>query len=299
MPENPIQSASAAITRPFLNGRMPLSYTEWSNPGAPILIFIHGSRDHSRSWDDMAYALRPAWHVIAPDLRGHGDSGWSQDGRYDFAAYLSDLAALAEEAGLGPGRQAVLIGHSLGAHIALRFSALYPEKVRRLVAIEAVGAPPAIEARRSGQAVEKTIRDWLEERRQASSAAPRHFASVKDAIGRMRSRHAFLTAEQACRLTRHGLKAAGKAGWAWKYDPYLAVWPFPDITADEARALWRRISCPTLLVHGERSWPSGLPADVRQAIPQAREVRLANSGHWPQHDAFHPCRAAIEAFLAE
>lgn len=290
---------TAALQRPFLNSRMPLNHSEWPNQGAPIVILIHGSRDHSRSWDAMAQALQPNYHVIAPDLRGHGDSGWSQDGRYDFAAYLSDLAALAQELGLGVDRQAVLIGHSLGAHIALRFSAVYPDKVRRVVAIEAVGAPPAIEARRLGQPIERKIGDWLEERHAASLTAPRQFASIDEAVNRMRARHAFLSAAQAHHLTRHGLKRVGEANWQWKHDPYLAVWPFPDITPDEARTLWRHISCPALLLYGARSWPSGVPADLLSAIPNVREVRLADSGHWPQHDAFDACRAAIEQFLAQ
>jgi len=289
----------AAVKRSFLNSRMPLSYTEWPNHGAPVVILLHGSRDHSRSWDAIAEMLQPHYHVIAPDLRGHGDSGWSQDGRYDFAAYLSDLAALAQQLGLGAARRVVLIGHSLGAHIALRFSAVYPDKVRRVVAIEAVGAPPDIEARSLGQPIDKRIGDWLEERHAASLTAPRQFASIDEAADRMRERHPFLSATQAHHLTRHGLKRVGEANWQWKHDPYLAVLPFPDIAPDEACALWRHISCPALLLYGARSWPSGVPADLRSAIPDVREVRLSDSGHWPQHDAFDACRAAIEEFLAE
>ena len=278
---------------------MPLSYTEWTHEGAPLAILLHGSRDHSRSWDALANALLPDYHVIAPDLRGHGNSGWSQDGRYDFAAYLSDLAALAEQLALGPQRQAILIGHSLGAHIALRFAATYPETITRIVAIETVGAPPDIEAYRFSQSIEQTTRNWLEERRAASLATPRIFASVDEAVERMRERHAFLTPAQARHMTRHGLRRAGKAGWQWKYDPYLAVWAFPDVSMEDVRALWRNIACPTLLLYGERSWPSGLPADLLAHLPDVREVRLPGSGHWPQHDAFDACLAAITPFLAE
>ena len=292
-------TASKPLKRRLLNGRMPLSYAEWPHEGAPLVIFVHGSRDHSRSWDALAAALHPDYHVIAPDLRGHGDSGWSQDGRYDFAAYLSDLAVLAEQLELGPQRQAILIGHSLGAHIALRFSGVYPEKVRRIVAIEAVGAPPTIEAQRLSQSIEQTTRNWLAERHEAALTAPRIFASIDEAVDRMRSRHGFLTPAQARHLTRHGLRRAGKAGWQWKHDPYLAVWAFPDISMDDARSLWRNIACPSLLLYGERSWPSGLPADLLQHIPDVREVRLPDSGHWPQHDAFDACLSAIRAFLTD
>lgn len=292
-------NSAGPIERRFLNSRMPLSYTEWPHDGAPLAILIHGSRDHSRSWDALAEALQPDYHVIAPDLRGHGDSSWSQDGRYDFAGYLSDLSALANQLGLSSQRQAILIGHSLGAHIALRFSGAYPERVRRIVAIEAVGAPLAIEEERFSQTIEQSTRNWLEERHAASLTAPRIFASAGEAVERMRGRHAFLTAAQARHLTRHGLRPAGNAGWEWKHDPYLAVWAFPDISMDDARALWRNIACPALLLYGEQSWPSSLPAELLHHIRDAREVRLPESGHWPQHDAFDACRAAITAFLAE
>ncbi|MCK0532453.1 alpha/beta fold hydrolase [Sphingobium agri] len=287
------------VRRRFLNGRMPLSYTEWAQEGAPLAILMHGSRDHGRSWDALADALLPDYHIIAPDLRGHGNSGWAQDGRYDFAAYLADLDALAEHLALGPQRPAILIGHSLGAHIALRFAGSYPDRISRIVAIEAVGAPLAIEAHRSSQSIDQSARNWLGERRAASRTAPRIFASVDEAVERMRERHGFLTSAQARHMTRHGLRRAGKAGWQWKHDPYLAVWAFPDIPMEDVRALWRNIACPTLLLYGERSWPSGLPADLLTHIPDVRELRLPESGHWPQHDAFDTCLSAIRRFLAE
>ena len=297
------QSRSAtgtkAVKRSFLNGRMPLCYTEWPHEGAPLAILVHGSRDHSRSWDALAEVLLPHYHVIAPDLRGHGDSSWSQDGRYDFAAYLSDLGALTQHLALGPQRQAVLIGHSLGAHIALRFAGTFPETIRRIVAIEAIGAPPAIESYRLSQDSAQSLRNWLEERHTASLTTPRLFASIDEAVERMRERHAFLTPAQARHMTRHGLRRAGRAGWQWKHDPYLAVWALPDISTEDVRALWRNVACPALLLYGECSWPSGLPADLLAAVPDVREVRLPGSGHWPQHDAFDACMSAIMPFLAE
>ena len=54
-----------------------LHYTDWGNASAPPLLLIYGGLDHSRSWDDVARALCSDFHVVAPDLRGHGDSGWA------------------------------------------------------------------------------------------------------------------------------------------------------------------------------------------------------------------------------
>jgi pimeloyl-ACP methyl ester carboxylesterase len=190
-----------------------------------------------------------------------------------------------------------LIGHSLGAHIALRLAAIYPEWISRMVTIEAVGAPPEIERRRATQTADDRMRNWFAERRAASMAPIREFSSVQQAVERMKGRHPFLSPAQALHLTRHGLRQAGKAAWRWKHDPYVAVWAFPDIAADEVEALWSRIACPTLLLGGERSWPSAVPAQLLRTIPDAQQVKLAQSGHWPHHDALDACLAAILKFI--
>ncbi len=58
----------------FISQRLRLNYVDWGNPGAPPLILVHGGRDHCRNWDWVAADLRRDYHIIAPDLRGHGDS---------------------------------------------------------------------------------------------------------------------------------------------------------------------------------------------------------------------------------
>ena len=60
--------------------RLRLHYVDWGNVDAPLLVLVHGGRDHCRNWDWLAEELRRDWHIIAPDLRGHGDSEWSRMG---------------------------------------------------------------------------------------------------------------------------------------------------------------------------------------------------------------------------
>ena len=69
----------------YFSQRLRLHYVDWGNPGKPPLLLVHGGRDHCRNWDWVAEALRDEWHIIAPDLRGHGDSQWSTDGSYTMA----------------------------------------------------------------------------------------------------------------------------------------------------------------------------------------------------------------------
>ncbi len=71
-------------SRIFFSQRLRLHYVDRGNPDAPPLLLVHGGRDHCRNWDWVAQALRKDWHVICPDLRGHGDSQWSPDGNYVF-----------------------------------------------------------------------------------------------------------------------------------------------------------------------------------------------------------------------
>ena len=68
----------------FISQRLRLHYVDWGNPTAPPLLLLHGGRDHCRNWDWVAQRLRDRWHVVAPDLRGHGDGAWSPDGDYSM-----------------------------------------------------------------------------------------------------------------------------------------------------------------------------------------------------------------------
>ena len=118
------------ITNSFISQRLRLNYVDWGNPDAPPLLLVHGGRDHARSWDWVAEELRHDWHIIAPDLRGHGDSAWSPDGNYEMSAFVYDLAQLIHQLNLAP---VSIIAHSMGGNIATRYAGLYPENVRKMV----------------------------------------------------------------------------------------------------------------------------------------------------------------------
>src|ERR1700751_5856118 len=137
---------SGPTSRIYFSQRLRLHYVDWGNPDAPPLILLHGGRDHCRNWDWVAADLRRDYHVICPDLPGHGDSAWSASGSYSMANYIYDLAQLIHQQKLAP---VTIIAHSLGGNIALRYSGIYPESVSALVAIEGLGpSPTALAARR-------------------------------------------------------------------------------------------------------------------------------------------------------
>src|SRR3546814_1068323 len=94
--------ASAGPTsNSFISQRLKLHYVDCGNRGAPPLLLVHGGRDHCRNWDWVAEKLKGRYHIIAPDLRGHGDSAWSPDGNYDMDGFVSDPAQLIHHAAIG------------------------------------------------------------------------------------------------------------------------------------------------------------------------------------------------------
>ena len=81
----------------YFSQRLRLHYVDWGNPDKPTLLLIHGGRDHCRNWDWVAERFAKDYHIIAPDLRGHGDSQWEQGGTYNQISYVYDIAALIDE----------------------------------------------------------------------------------------------------------------------------------------------------------------------------------------------------------
>jgi pimeloyl-ACP methyl ester carboxylesterase len=78
----------------YYSQRLRLHYVDWGNEGAPPMLMIHGGRDHCRNWDWVAERLQSRYHIIAPDLRGHGDSDWATGGSYGELNYVYDIVQL-------------------------------------------------------------------------------------------------------------------------------------------------------------------------------------------------------------
>ena len=279
----------------FTSQRLRLHYADWGNTDAPTLLLVHGGRDHCRSWDWVAEQLCSDWHVIAPDLRGHGDSQWTSDGTYDVASHVYDLAQLVHQLDAGP---VTIVSHSLGGNISLRYTGLYPENVRKLVAIEGLGPSPKIMAERAAVPYADHWRKWIADKRAAAGRLPKRYATMQDALDRMKAENAYLTDAQALHLTIHGVNRNEDGSFSWKFDNHLRVWPFSDMPEAEIERLWSAITCPTLLMYGANSWASNPETDGRiQHFNTARVVEFADAGHWLHHDQFERFMAELRGFL--
>jgi pimeloyl-ACP methyl ester carboxylesterase len=283
------------ISNSFISQRLRLNYVDWGNPDAPPLLLVHGGRDHCRSWDWVAEELRHDWHIIAPDLRGHGDSAWAPDGNYDLAPFVYDLAQLVHQLGLAP---VTIVAHSMGGNIATRYAGLYPENVRKFVNIEGLGPSPIIQAERDKIGIAQRFRTWIEDKREAAARLPKRYPTLESALERMKSENTYLTDEQARHLTVHGVSRNEDGTWSWKFDNYLNVWAPFDFTNDELEAIWGAITCPTLLLYGANSFASNPEKDGRaKAFNNAHVIEYENAGHWLHHDQFDRFMGDLKAFL--
>jgi len=294
-------------SRTYFSQRLRLHYVDWGNADKPALVLLHGGRDHCRSWDWTAEALRDDWHVIAPDLRGHGDSQWSTDGNYWIAGYLYDLAQLVHQQALAP---VTIIAHSLGGNIAVRYAGVYPETVAKLVVIEGLGPRWAsVESqgdsadepfRRLRKPISERVDEWIREQRALAGRLPRRYASLEEAFRRMQEENPHLTASRALHLTAHGVNQNEDGTYSWKFDNYLRVWPPYDMRGQDIQLLWSRIACPTLILYGKESRFGDPAADGRaRHFQKAKVVGIDGAGHWLHHDRLDDFLRVVRGFLGD
>jgi pimeloyl-ACP methyl ester carboxylesterase len=274
-----------------------LNVCEWGAPAAPPLVLLHGLRDHARSWDLIASALAERYRVLAPDLRGHGDSEHARGGFYPTEGYVFDLAELVEQQRLAPFD---FIGHSLGGNIGLRYAGLYPDRVSRLVAIEGLSHSPALVAKERAKPIEQRLRDWIERQRDIASKPPRRYASLEEATARVAAQHPRFAPNWVAHLTRHGVRTQADGTVSFKFDPALRAFPPVELAPEDGWRLWSLVECPTLLIYGAQSWASNPVVDGRAAhFRDAEVVTLEGAGHWAHHDQRELFLAAVGRFLGD
>lgn len=276
----------------YYSQRLKLHYVDWGNVSKPPMLLIHGGRDHARNWDWVAQKLRDEYHILAPDLRGHGDSEWSRGGQYGLIDYVLDIAQLLDQLQLFP---IIIIGHSLGGAISCQYSGIYPERVKHLIAIEGLGPPPANMQRRPAY---QRMQTWIGQMQAFASRHPRHYPSLQDAVQRMQDANKHLSAEQAYHLTLHGTYRNEDGTYTWKFDNYVRSHSPYEFNRDEARRIWGRITCPTLLVRGTESWATDpVQAGQASAFRNAQCIDIVNAGHWVHHDQLDKFLSRVRHFI--
>ncbi|MCH7626141.1 MAG: alpha/beta hydrolase [Chloroflexi bacterium] len=261
-----------------------LHYVEWGSRDAPTLVLLHGLHGHAHVWDPLSKALSRHYHVVALDMRGHGDSRWSDEMAYQVEDYLADLGAFIGRLGSSP---VTLVGESLGGLVAFVYAGVNPTGVDRLVVVD-IG--PEI----NGDAIRK-MRDSASER-------PPDFADVADALRWVKRDESPRDDGDLRRIVEHNLTRNSRGRLRWKYDPATDGVISSGDTGDGAELLWRlwkAISAPTLLVRGANSdlLESASAADMVRVGKDVRFVEIPDAGHTVLADNFSALQDAVCDFL--
>ncbi len=262
-----VQPKSKFLT---VNG-MRLHHLDWGNSKAPAVVFVHGFTSTAHAFDAVARRLRDRFHIISTDVRGHGDSAWSPDGRYGYTDCATDLENIVNELEL---TRFSLIGTSMGGVIAMTYAGIHPEKLERLV-INDIG--PDVE-HGSGRITQQV------------GVRPETFASLDEAVeqwfGGVSGHYlVVLSPEEQQAFARQHFKQMPDGRWTWKFDQALIsqrVKSGPPVRPPLWQVL-QRLQCPTLVVWGTISEVLSESQARRMVatLPKGELLPVPNMGHAP------------------
>ncbi len=284
--------SGATSRRVVLHTGLDAHVLEWGVDASHThtVCLVHGFLDLAWSWAPVVDAgLAQAFHVVACDVRGHGDSARAgAGGYYHFMDYVADLASLV----LQLGRDRVsLVGHSMGGSVVSYYAGAHPERVHRLALLEGLGPPE------DPTPPPERLRAWIDSWRDHSVRSQRGHATLDDAAKRLLSHDALLSPELARQIALKGTRRGEDGRWYFKHDPLHATrGPYPFRT-DVAESLWNRVTCPVLLVEGAESTFRHAEAEARRrqsAFRDVRSVTLPGAGHMMQR---HQPQALAQALL--
>ena len=260
-----------------VNG-LRLSFLEWEAPGRPVVCFLHGGSAHAHWFDHVTPALAGRFHMVALDQRGHGESEWARPPAYATESFASDLLGVFDAFGW---RQAALVGHSMGGHNAMSFSAWHPARVSALVIVDSRPSIPV---------------DRLDRLRTRGMVTLRPYPTQEAAAASFRLLPRETVADPAllAHLGRSGV-VERDGHWVYRFDPASNGQRQPV----DAWTLVDRITAPTLVVRGELSpnFTREMADKLQAAIPGAKYVEIPGAYHHLTLDNPQAFVQAVDPFL--
>jgi len=270
------QSVDRYVT---VNG-LRIHYLDFGGDGKQPLIMLHGIGRVAHTFDHVARHFNQNYHVMAVDMRGHGDSDWDPKAAYLVEDYVKDIEGLAQQLRL---RNIVIWGNSTGGRVAQVFAGLHPDLVAAVIA-EDVGPerPREIADGFTSRLKQEDEKGWATE--------DELFAQLKTGSPR--------TADEILRAYAHfGSKKRPDGRVIWKRDPGIGNGFVPT-------ELWRfvrQIKSPIIYVLGGRSTivPAATQEELRKTLPQVQIVTMPGLGHYPSEENPKDFLPIVDGFLAK
>ena len=268
----------------------------WGPDDAPPILFLHGTRDSSITFQFVVDQLRNDWSIIAPDWRGHGLSQWLPQS-YWLHEFVADLDVLIDT--LFGDARIPIVGHSLGGNIAGIYAGIRPERLTHLVSLDGFGPlvnTLPVDPRAALQRFVDIPRTVARQQRYASTA---------DMAGRLQAENRRLSSDQALFLATHSSADDGRGGRVWRFDPTHRT-SLPSLhTIEDWHRVWSAITAPVLWVasgdhrpHAPTSIPGEMERRARM-VPNLTRTTIRETGHNLHHDQPGALAELIEQFLLD
>jgi pimeloyl-ACP methyl ester carboxylesterase len=262
-------------------GGLQLHYLDWGNAAAPPLVCVHGYTGSGDAFNGFARHFRDRFHIVALDVRGHGESAWSPSSAYTYSDQAGDLAAFTGQLGLG---QFILLGTSMGGIIAMTYAMEHGQHLRALV-LNDVG--PEVE--HGSQRITQMV-----------GSRPHEFTTLDDAMAYRREASPIVAGRGAAdqrELALGVLRQRPDGKWGWKMDPAYIRQRGAPVRPNLWPAL-AQLACPTLVVWGTDSdvLSEAQARRMIETLPKGELLAIPGVGHAPS--LVEPASlAGLERFL--
>ena len=270
-----------------------LHLLEWSTEGVPMLL-LHGFGNEAHIWDDFAPIVAPHYRTLALDHRGHGQSDWDPEGRYDIDSLVDDVEAVTAALGI---ERLVLVAHSLGGRVATVFAGRHPGRVAGLVFVD-IGP-------------EVDLRGSLRIRQDVESNLSPVFVSVEEYARALSLSYPSAQPEALRRMAQHGLRRRRDGRFELVMDPALRGITAGRSASAEAeqqetalrQRMWDALAalpCPVLVVRGAASdilSPETADRMVDEVLQNGRLAVVAQAGHSVMTDNPRGFNDAVASFV--
>ena len=261
----------------FDSGNLNIHYLEWGNLQNPPMILLHHISSQAHAWDQFAASMSKEYHIVAPDMRGHGNSDWAGEGNYTTEDYASDIEVLVQTLDLN---NIIMLGGSTGGRVALVYTAQNPDKVTHLI-MEDVGAVrPA--------SISQGFADRI-------AAGDPEFDTIDEWAKQLSRGNTIASFESFLNNARHCTRLLANARLGLKRDPMIQK----DFVPLELWHYVEMITAKFMLLLGANSTIVGDDQQDRfkQIRPDIEIVSIQDAGHIVVQDKPDEFEAAVRQFL--